>query len=349
MPLHHPDRSGKKGVSFAMSTERAPQEPTRGMPPSMRPRFSLVVPIFNEEEVLPTTYARVKRVMENTGERFEVIFVDDGSRDGSRQLLDELSHNDRQVRALHFSRNFGHQTAITAGLDYARGEAIIVLDGDLQDPPELIPDMIERWREGFDVVYAKRTARQGESLFKRWSAALFYRLLRFLTDVDIPMDTGDFRLIDRKVSDTLKTLTERSRFIRGLVAWTGFRQTAVEYVREPRLMGQPKYSLGKMLRLGVDAITAFSDKPLRLALYVGSGLALISLLGLVVLLVVAATTASTASPAWILSLALAFINSVALLTLGILGQYVARIHDEVRHRPLYILDPSPTDGDDDHA
>ncbi len=241
------------------------------------------------------------------------------------------------VKVINFSRNFGHQVAISAGMDYAAGDAVIVIDADLQDPPELIPKMIERWSEGYEVVYARRTVRLGETWFKRWSAALFYRVLRMLTDFDIPMDTGDFRLIDRRVCEVMKSIREKNRFIRGLVSWSGFRQIAVDYVRDPRLAGETKYPLKRMLRLSSDAITSFSDKPLKMPMYIGS-----TLIVLCMLFFVYAVFASLVFRHGVSGIILgvdtcALLNGIVLVSLGMMGQYMARIYDEVRDRPLYVV------------
>lgn len=228
-------------------------------------QYSIVVPVYNEEPVIQTTYQRLKEVMDQTKEHYELIFVNDGSKDRSIEILREQSLIDPRVKIIDFSRNFGHQIAITAGMDYAEGNAIAVIDADLQDPPELILDMIEQWKEGYDVVYAVRTKRKGETFFKKQTASMFYRLLRSVTDIDIPLDTGDFRLLDRKVCDEMKRLKEKNPFVRGLVSWVGFKQTAVEYERDERLAGETKYPLKKMLKLSMDGITTFSHKPLKAA------------------------------------------------------------------------------------
>jgi glycosyltransferase involved in cell wall biosynthesis len=309
----------------------------RPLAPGQTPvRYSVVVPVYNEEAVLPATYQRLKAVMDGLDEPYELIFVNDGSSDGSKRWLTSLCASDHNVRVLNFSRNFGHQVAISAGMDHASGEAVIVIDADLQDPPELIPELVAKWREGYDVVYARRTRRQGESAFKRWTAAAFYRVLRRLTDVDIPVDTGDFRLIDWKVCQVMRSLQEKGRFVRGLVAWTGFRQTAVAYVRDPRLAGETKYPLRRMLQLAGDAITSFSTKPLKWPLYVGVAMALAGVI--LLLLALSRTLASGSLPEilFLSSLGVCF-NGWGLMAIGILGQYVARIHEESRDRPLYIL------------
>jgi dolichol-phosphate mannosyltransferase len=275
--------------------------------------------------------------MQALGEPYELLFVDDGSTDGSRRILEQLRAQDEHIGILSFSRNFGHQIAITAGMEHARGQAVVVIDADLQDPPELISQLVARWREGYEVVYAQRLERRGESTFKRWSAALFYRLLRRVTDVPVPMDTGDFRLIDRKVCDALLRMPERHRFVRGLVAWLGFRQTAVQFVRDVRLAGQTKYSLRKMLSLASDGILAFSDRPLRVTGYAGL---LIATAGFATLVALAsAAWLGGHAPLWLIVLAaLGMLHGATLLALGVVGAYLLRIYDEVRGRPLYVLE-----------
>lgn len=312
-------------------------------------RYSVIVPVYNEAEVLMVTHARLKAVMETLGEAYELIFVNDGSSDGSRELLERLIQDEPNVKVLNFSRNFGHQIAISAGMEYACGDAVIVIDADLQDPPELIIEMIARWRQGYEVVYAKRLVRRGETWFKRWSALLFYRALRWMTDVDIPVDVGDFRLIDRKVCDVMNSLREKSRFVRGMVAWAGFRQTGVEYVREPRYAGETKYPLKRMLRLSADAMTSFSEKPLKFAMYTGGLLTLASAAFILIALGMVLLTNHAGSGMLLFGGICVFFNSLVLVAIGILGQYVARVHDEARDRPLYILDDrlgfeQPVDG-----
>lgn len=301
-------------------------------------RFSVVIPVFNEEEVLPETYRRLTGVMEGLSEPYELIFVNDGSRDRSPEILDDLARKDPRVRVIHFSRNFGHQAAITAGMDYARGEAVIVIDADLQDPPEVIPEMVAKWREGYEVVYGKRAKREGETFFKRFTASFFYRLLRAMTDIDIPLDTGDFRLVDRKVVEVMRLLREKNRFIRGLVAWVGFRQAALEYVRHRRFAGTTKYPLRKMLKLAWDGITAFSNKPLKIAAYLGFALSFLSFVYLLVI-VVAKLLGKSTVPGWAsLAVINLFFSGVILIILGIMGEYIGRIYDEAKNRPLYVVD-----------
>ncbi len=300
-------------------------------------RYSVVVPVYNEEEVARESYKRLKNVMDSTGEAYELIFVNDGSRDKTEEIITEICSEDPNVRLINFSRNFGHQTAITAGMDNSSGQAIVVIDADLQDPPEVILQMIERWKEGYDVVYGRRAKRKGETVFKKLTAKMFYRFLRSMTSVDIPVDTGDFRLIDRKVCDVMSSLTEKNRYVRGLVSWVGFRQTAVTYVREERFAGETKYPLKKMLKFAMDAITTFSYKPLKLSIYIGFMVAFASFLYLLIVLYLRLFT-DAAVAGWASTLAVSLIfNGVTLMMLGIIGEYIGRIYDEVKNRPLYII------------
>ncbi|MCG9968238.1 glycosyltransferase family 2 protein [Pelotomaculum terephthalicicum JT] len=300
-------------------------------------RYTIIIPVYNEEAVVEETYRRLTRVMEATGEPYELLFVNDGSRDRTAELIESFAGSDKCVRLLDFSRNFGHQIAITAGMDYARGDAVVIIDADLQDPPELIPLMIDKWKEGYEVVYAQRSKRKGETLFKKWTAALFYRTLRALTEVNIPLDTGDFRLIDRKVCDAMRGVREKNRFVRGLVSWVGFRSTAVEYVREERFAGETKYPLKKMLRFSMDGIASFSHKPLKLAAYLGFMISFASFIYLVVSLAQGLFNTGAAAGWSSLIACLLLTDGVILIVLGILGEYVGRIYDETRNRPLYIL------------
>ncbi len=300
-------------------------------------KYSIVVPVFNEELVVEESYKRLKAVMDTTGESYELLFVNDGSRDKTEELVSAICEKDKNVKLLSFSRNFGHQNAITAGMDNASGQAIVVIDADLQDPPEVILEMIQKWKEGYDVVYGKRVKRKGESFFKRITAKLFYRILRSMTSVEIPVDTGDFRLIDRKVCDVMCSFTEQNRYVRGLVSWVGFRQTAVEFVREERFAGETKYPLKKMLKFAMDGITTFSYKPLKISTYLGFLTAGLSFLYLIVVLILKLFTDVTVSGwASILSVSLIF-NGVVLIMLGIIGEYIGRIYDESKNRPLYVI------------
>ena len=300
-------------------------------------KLSAVVPVYNEEAVIHETCRRLKNVMDSIGETYEIIFVNDGSRDRTASIINEICETDKTIKFIDFSRNFGHQLAITAGMDYAAGEAIIVIDADLQDPPELIPEMVRKWKEGFNVVYGKRLDRKGETLFKKFTARVFYRLLRQLTDIDIPVDTGDFRLIDRNVCNALKLVNERNRYVRGIISWLGFKQTGIEFTREKRYAGETKYPFKKMLRFAFDAISSFSYKPLKLASYVGFFLSLFSFIYLIVVLYEGAFTNKT-TPGWSSTLAVSLLfNGIVLIMLGIIGGYIGRIYDEAKGRPLYII------------
>jgi polyisoprenyl-phosphate glycosyltransferase len=274
--------------------------------------------------------------MEQVGEPFEVVLINDGSSDGTYRAMRALHERDPRVRVVDFSRNFGHQIAISAGLDYARGDAVIILDSDLQDPPEVIPQLIARWKAGVEVVYAQRARRTGETRFKLLTAAAFYQLIARITSVQIPRDTGDFRLLDRRVVDTLVSMREHHRFMRGLSAWVGFRQEAVQYDRHERFAGATKYPLRKMIRFALDAITAFSYAPLQLATSFGFILAALSLVGIVVAIIVRVFGGAIQGQGTTLIVVL-FLGGIQLIFLGIIGEYLGRIYDEVRARPLYIV------------
>ena len=314
------------------------------------PIFSIVAPIYNEIGNIEELHKRIHAVMEATGESWELVMVNDGSTDGSTDALTDLQKaHPKHVRVVHFARNFGHQIAVTAGMDYARGEAVILIDSDLQDPPEIIPEMIAKWREGYEVVYAVRAKREGESFFKRFTASMFYRVMYSITDMDIPLDTGDFRLMDRSVVEAIHAMREQHRFIRGMVSWVGFRQTGVEYARSARYSGETKYPLKKMLRFAWDGITGFSYFPLQLATYLGFAIA--GLNALAILLVIYLRAFTDAEPlegqATTLVMVL-FLGSIQLISLGIIGEYLGRIYNEVKERPLYIVrsvleknEPSP--------
>ncbi|WP_342046180.1 glycosyltransferase family 2 protein [Bacillus sp. OTU530] len=300
-------------------------------------KYSIVIPVYNEELVVKETYKRLKNVMDQTDGAYELLFVNDGSRDRTLDILKEIALKDVTVKYLGFSRNFGHQIAVTAGMDYAQGDAIVIIDADLQDPPELILDMIRKWQEGFDVVYAKRTKRKGETFFKKQTARLFYRVLQASTDIDIPLDTGDFRLIDRRVCDQLSSMKERNRFVRGLVSWVGFKQTAIEYERDERFAGETKYPLKKMLKFSMDGITSFSYKPLKIASLLGMLLSIFSIGWILVVLYLKLFTDSTITGWSSLIMTTLFFNGIILMMLGIIGEYIGRIYDEVKNRPLYIV------------
>jgi dolichol-phosphate mannosyltransferase len=302
-----------------------------------RPIISLVIPIWNEEQVIPELYRRVLHVMAQVGEPWELICINDGSRDRSLQLLVGLSEQDPHVKIIDFSRNFGHQVAITAGADFAEGDAVIVMDADLQDPPEVVLRMIEQWRAGYEVVYAKRVKREGETWFKLFSAKIFYRLLQNITDVEIPLDTGDFRLMDRRVVLAMRQLREKHRFMRGLSSWVGFKQIGVEYERAERYAGETHYPLQKMVRLALTAITGFSYLPLQLATYLGFGLAFISLVAILITIALRLSGSEFFLGQATTLVSVLFLGGIQLIVLGIIGEYLGRIYDEVKGRPLYIV------------
>lgn len=306
----------------------------------MKPTISIVAPVYNEEVVLPELYRRVKAVMDATEDSWELVLVNDGSRDRSADVIASLHELDERVRGVSFSRNFGFQIAATAGLDFAQGDAVILTDADLQDPPEVYPRMIAKWREGYDVVYGVRASREGETWFKLFTAKLFYRLIYRITSIDIPLDTGDFRLMDQRVVHAIRRMRERNRFLRGMVPWVGYRQTGVEYEREARFAGESKFSsVRQMLPFAVDAITSFSYFPLRLATFFGFAVAIISalLILIVVLIRLFGPEAPLLGQATTLT-AVLFLGGVQLIFLGILGEYLGRIYDEVKARPLYLVD-----------
>ena len=297
--------------------------------------LSLIIPVFNEEEVLRASYERMRDAMEKTGYPYEIIYVNDGSRDGSMAILREIAGQDQKVRVLSFSRNFGHQTAVTCGMDAAAGDALIIIDVDLQDPPELIPDMVKRWEEGVDIVYGKRLKRQGETFFKKLTAAAYYRLLAWMSAYPIPLDTGDFRLLDRKVADVFLRMREHNRFLRGMSAWMGLRAEPIEYERHERFAGSTKYTLKKMLRLATDGITGFSDKPLTLPGAVGIAVCGIAGLGLIAL-IVCACTCGVAPWLWAAD-GIVLLQGLTLCFMGLQGMYFGRMYDELKGRPLYIV------------
>ncbi|MGD2155891.1 MAG: glycosyltransferase family 2 protein [Anaerolineales bacterium] len=307
------------------------------------PTFSVVAPIYNEIQNMPEFYRRVREVLESTGESWELVLVDDGSTDGSVDLLYELEEKDSRIRTVIFARNFGHQIAVTAGLDYSRGNAVIIMDSDLQDPPEVILDLINQWRDGYEVVYAVRSEREGESWFKLATASIFYRLIQRITDVNIPMDAGDFRLMDRKVVEVLNHMRERHRFLRGMSVWVGFKQTGVYYKRAPRLAGETKYPFRKMLKFASDAITGFSYFPLQMATYLGFFSASISILAIPIVIILRASGLEAFLGQATTLIAVLFLGGVQLISLGILGEYVGRLYDEAKGRPLYIVKHAPDD------
>jgi len=307
------------------------------------PEISIIAPIFNEFENIPELYRRIKEVLDPTADSWELVMVDDGSTDGSTDLIREYRDQDARVVPVIFARNFGHQIAVTAGLDYARGDAVVIIDADLQDPPEVILDMLEKWRAGYEVVYAVRTEREGETWFKELTASIFYKLIYRITEVDIPVDTGDFRLLDRKVVNVMGQMRERHRFLRGMSVWVGFKQTGVEYKRAARMSGETKYPLKKMVKFATDAITSFSYFPLQLAMYIGFISAGISILviPIVIILRLAGSQAFFGQASTLI--AVLFLGGVQLISLGILGEYIGRLYDEAKGRPLYIVSEGPPD------
>lgn len=309
----------------------------------MKITYSIIAPIYNEIDNLSELYRRVKEVMDSAGEPWELILVDDGSTDGSTEKIRELAEQDKTVRPVIFARNFGHQVAITAGWDYARGDAIVIIDADLQDPPKVILELAAKWKEGYEVVYAVRSEREGESWFKLWTASVFYRLIYRITDVKIPVDTGDFRLMDRKVVNVLKQMKERHRFPRGMSAWVGFKQIGVTYKRAARLAGVTKYPFRKMFKLAVNAITSFSYFPLQVATFFGfvSAGAAIFAIPVVAILRLAGSHFFEGQTTTLISVL--FLGGVQLISLGVLGEYIGRLYDEAKGRPLYIVREAPED------
>ncbi|MDR0957683.1 MAG: glycosyltransferase family 2 protein [Clostridiales bacterium] len=299
--------------------------------------ISVVVPVFNEEDVIHESYKRLTEVMGSQPDDYELLFVNDGSRDKTEEIIKEICKDDKHVKLLSFSRNFGQQSAVTAGIDYAKGDAVVLIDADLQDPPSVIPDMVREWKAGYDVVYGKRAKRKGETAFKKITSKLYYRFLASLTNVDIPIDTGDFRLMDRKVCEALKSMTERNRYMRGLVSWVGFKQKGVEFLREERFAGETKYPFKKMVKLAVDGITAFSYKPLKLATGLGFFMAACSFIYLLVIIFQRVFTNTTVA-GWASTIAiLLFTQGLVLLMLGIIGEYIGRVFEEIKGRPIYIV------------
>ena len=301
----------------------------------MNPVFSVVIPCYNEEEVIMESYRRISAVMLSMGEPYELVFINDGSKDATPALLNRLADEDNSVRVLHFARNAGHQIAVSAGLDYAAGSAVVIIDADLQDPPELIPDMARLWRDGAQVVYGQRRSRAGESFLKLKTAELYYKLIQKLTGNAIPRDTGDFRLVDEKVADAVRGMPEHARFLRGMFAWVGFKQVPLLYDRDKRFAGQTHYPFKKMLKLAADGIMSFSDKPLKLPLWMG--LVWLFLGGLTLLALLIMALAGHSGGGWWLASLLMIGFGSTLASIGIAGSYLARVYDEVKQRPLYIV------------
>ena len=300
--------------------------------------YSIVVPLYNEELVIMESYRRLENVMNKTGEEYEIIFVNDGSMDSTRKKVELICEKDTRIKLVNFSRNFGHQAAITAGMDVSMGSAIVVIDGDLQDPPETIIKMIEKWKQGYEVVYGRRSKRQGESFLKKLTAKTYYRLLKSMTSIDMPVDVGDFRLIDKKVCDALASLPEKNRYIRGLVSWVGYKQTYVEFVRQERFAGETKYPLSKMVKLALDGITSLTYKPLTFVNYIGSFCLVGGLASSIVIIAKhLSNKLSILSLGLILSIVIIMFG-LLFISLGVMGQYIGRIFDEAKDRPMYIVD-----------
>ncbi len=303
-------------------------------------KISAIIPSYNEQENVGLMYERMSKVLSKISDDYEIIYVNDCSRDETLLRIKALAEKDNHVKYVSFSRNFGHQIAVSAGLDVCQGDAVVIIDGDLQDPPELIEQMYERYKEGYKVVYARRTSRDGETWFKKFTAKMFYRILASMTSIDIPVDVGDFRLIDKVIVQHLRNMPEKSKYIRGQISWIGYKQTFVDYHRDARIYGRTNYPLKKMLRFALDGITAFSDKPLKIASGLGIFSAIVSLLALVYALVSHFCFNNTITGWTSLILSVLFIGGVQLITIGIIGEYIARINNDVRNRPLYIVEES---------
>lgn len=300
--------------------------------------ISAIVPSYNEEKNVPLIYKRLTDTLSQISDKYEIIFVNDCSKDSTLSVIKQISEKDSHVKYISFSRNFGHQIAVSAGLDMCKGNAVVIIDGDLQDPPELILEMYKKYQEGYKVVYAKRKTREGETWFKKATAKLFYRFLAAMTSIEIPVDVGDFRLIDKVIVNHLRNMPEKSKYIRGQISWIGYKQTFVEYHRDARLYGKTNYPLKKMLRLAFDGITAFSDKPLKMASAIGIISAILSLLAIIYALISYFIFDSAVSGWTSLIISVLFIGGVQLITIGIIGEYIARINNDVRNRPLYIIE-----------
>ena len=300
--------------------------------------ISAIIPSYNEQDNVGLMYERMTKTLSKISPDYEIIYINDCSKDQTLLRIKELAAKDTHVKYLSISSNFGHQIAVSAGLDYCSGKAVVIIDGDLQDPPELIEQMYEKYKEGYKVVYARRTSREGETWFKKATAKIFYRLLASMTSIDIPVDVGDFRLIDQVIVKHLRNMPEKSKYIRGQISWIGYKQTFVNYHRDARIYGKTNYPLRKMLRFALDGITAFSDKPLKIASGLGIVAAIVSLLALVYALVAHFCFNSTITGWTSLILSVLFIGGVQLITIGIIGEYIARINNDVRNRPLYILE-----------
>jgi glycosyltransferase involved in cell wall biosynthesis len=305
--------------------------------------YSVIAPIFNEIGNLSEFYRRVRDTLDKSEGTWELLMVDDGSTDGSTEEIRNLAAQDDMVKPVIFARNFGHQIAVTAGLDYAKGHAVVIIDTDLQDPPEVILDLISKWKEGYEVVFAQRSEREGETWFKLLTASIFYRLIYRITDVKIPMDTGDFRLMDRKVVDIMTQMRERHRFLRGMSSWVGFKQTGVTYKRAARYSGETKYPFKKMLKFASDAITSFSYFPLQMAMYLGFLTAGVSIIAIPIVIIMRMVGLHAFIGQATTLIAVLFLGGVQLISLGILGEYIGRLYDEAKGRPLYIVREAPSE------
>ncbi len=314
----------------------------------MRPEISVIVPLYNEELVIGEMYKQLTAVMKGTGLSYEIVMVNDGSVDRTLTMAKEICSTDKNIKLINLSRNFGHQFAITAGMDRSVGDAVVVIDADLQDPPEVIPEMIKKWQEGFHVVYGVRDKREGESWFKLITATAFYRLLKRMTSVNIPVDTGDFRLIDRRALNEFNSMRERARFVRGMVSWLGFKQTEVRYVRHERFAGETKYPFSKMLKFAIDGLLAFSQVPLKLASGLGLISAIVSFVFMIYGMFMKYLYPEQVVPGWSsLFSAILFIGGIQLICLGVLGEYIGRIYEEIKKRPLYIIEEEVNFKDED--
>lgn len=301
------------------------------------PVYSFILPVYNEEETLPELRSRMAALLDQLDGPAEVLLIDDGSRDRSYALMLDIHAHDSRFKVVHFSRNFGQQIAMSAGMDLAAGQAVVLMDADLQDPPEVVVKMAEKWREGYDVVYAQRERREQETWFKKQTSKLFYRLLRRMTEVDVPLDTGDFRLIDRKALDAFRAMRERGRYVRGMFGWIGFKQTGVTYVRPGRFAGTTKYSVSKLARLALDSIISFSTLPLRMVLQIGLFVSVVSFCAGIYAITIKLSGAYAISGWASLAVFISFIGGVQLIVMGVMGEYVGRIYEEVKHRPLYLV------------
>lgn len=298
--------------------------------------YSFVIPVYNEAQNLPELQKRLSNILSKLDGAWEVLFIDDGSSDASSEIIIDMTKNEHRFKFIQLSRNFGHQIAITAGMDNASGDAIIIMDADLQDPPHVILSMVQKWKEGYEVVYAVRKSRKGESLFKKLTAKIYYRILKKLSEIDIPMDTGDFRLVDRKALNAFLQLRENHRFVRGMFTWVGFKQIGVEFERPERFAGDTHYTISRMLKLATDGILSFSYVPLRTVLTLGFWIAALSMLG-AIYAVIGHLTGHTIEGWTSIFVLVAFLGGIQLMVLGILGEYIGRIHEEVKRRPLYIV------------